>query len=51
MWRDKGTTDVVFLEVGDRTVGDEGTYPADDLCAVLGADGTWRFARKDGSVF
>ncbi len=45
------TTDVVFLEVGDRTVGDEGTYPADDLCAILGPDGAWRFARKDGSAY
>src|SRR5262245_43117639 len=25
--------DVVYLEIGDRTPGDEGTYPADDLVA------------------
>lgn len=39
---------VVYLEIGDRTPGDEGTYPADDLKAVLDADGRWIFTRKDG---
>src|SRR5919205_257181 len=39
--------DVVYLEIGDRTPGDEGTYPADDLAASLGADGQWRFTRKN----
>jgi uncharacterized cupin superfamily protein len=41
--------DVVYLEVGDRTPGDEGTYPDDDLKATL-VDGAWRFTRKDGSA-
>jgi uncharacterized cupin superfamily protein len=43
--------DVVFLEVGDRTAGDAATYPDDDIQAVLGADGTWRFAHKDGTPY
>jgi uncharacterized cupin superfamily protein len=40
--------DVVYLEVGDRTPGDEGSYPDDDLKAVLD-QGKWRFTRKDGT--
>jgi uncharacterized cupin superfamily protein len=43
--------DVVYLEIGDRQEGDEVLYPADDLQAVLGADGRWRFTRKDGSAY
>lgn len=43
--------DVVFLEVGDRTSGDEGSYPKDDIQAELGADGKWRFAHKDGRPY
>ena len=37
----------VYLEVGDRTPGDEVSYPDDDLQA-LQVDGRWQFARKDG---
>lgn len=43
--------DVVYLEVGDRTAGDAGTYPDDDLCAVFGADGKWQFTHKDGKLY
>jgi uncharacterized cupin superfamily protein len=43
--------DVVYLEVGDRTPGDEGTYPRDDLKAELGKDGVWVFSRKDGTPY
>jgi uncharacterized cupin superfamily protein len=43
--------DVLYLEVGDRTPGDEGIYPRDDLRAVLAKDGSWRFTRKDGTAF
>lgn len=42
---------VVYLEVGDRTKGDEGTYPNDDLKAVLGDDGKWMFTHKDGRPY
>jgi uncharacterized cupin superfamily protein len=43
--------DVVYLEMGDRVTGDEGEYPHDDLVAVMGADGKWAFARKDGTPY
>lgn len=42
---------VTYLEIGDRTPGDEGTYPADDLAAVLGPDGKWVFTHKDGRPY
>jgi uncharacterized cupin superfamily protein len=43
--------DVVFLEVGDRSAGDEGRYPDDDIKAALGPDGKWNFTRKDGTPY
>jgi len=42
--------DVVYLEVGDRTPGDEGSYPDDDLQAAF-VDGKWKFTRKDGTPY
>lgn len=42
--------DVVYLEIGDRTAGDEADYPDDDLQAELVA-GRWRFTRKDGTAY
>ncbi len=42
---------VTYLEIGDRTAGDEVAYPADDIQAVLGPDGKWQFARKDGRSY
>ena len=47
----RGDTDVVFLEVGDRTAGDAVTYPDDDIQAVLDANGQWRFARKNSTSY
>jgi uncharacterized cupin superfamily protein len=44
-------SDVVFLEVGDRSADDTVAYPDDDIQAVLGADGQWRFAHKDGRPY
>jgi uncharacterized cupin superfamily protein len=44
------TEEVVYLEIGDRTPGDEGRYPDDDLKAVL-TDGKWQFIYKDGSPY
>jgi hypothetical protein len=41
---------VVYLEVGDRSLGDEGVYPDDDLKAVL-MDGKWAFQHKDGTPY
>ena len=42
---------VVYLEIGDRTAGDEGSYPVDDLKAALGPDGKWQFTHKDGRPY
>jgi len=44
------TEEVAYLEVGDRTPGDEGTYPDDDIQARL-VDGKWRYAHKDGTPY
>jgi uncharacterized cupin superfamily protein len=41
--------DAVYLEVGDRSPGDRVIYPDDDLAAEMGADGSWRYSRKDGT--
>ena len=43
--------EVIYLEVGDRTPGDQVTYPNDDLVANMGNDGNWRFCHKDGTLY
>jgi uncharacterized cupin superfamily protein len=43
--------DCVFLEIGDRTAGDEGSYPNDDIKAVMAPNGGWAFTRKDGTPY
>jgi len=43
--------DAVYLEVGDRLPGDAGSYPDDDIAAVMGADGKWHFEHKDGTPY
>lgn len=43
-------SDCVFLEIGDRTLGDEVTYPEDDIQAVM-KDGKWQFAHKDSRPY
>jgi len=42
--------EVVYLEVGDRTPGDEGSYPDDDLQAAL-VEGKWKFVHKNGAPY
>jgi uncharacterized cupin superfamily protein len=42
--------EVVYLEVGDRTPGDEVAYPDDDIAARL-VDAAWRFFHKDGRPY
>nr|WP_245826505.1 cupin domain-containing protein [Oceanibacterium hippocampi] len=39
-----------YLEIGDRSEGDEVSYPADDLIAVM-EGGAWRFRHKDGTSY
>ena len=38
--------DVTLLVIGDRTAGDEVSYPDFDLHAALGPDGAYRFTTK-----
>jgi len=42
--------DVVYLEVGDRTPDDTGSYPDDDLRAEMTENG-WQFTHKDGTPY
>jgi uncharacterized cupin superfamily protein len=42
--------EVLYLEIGDRTSGDEGTYPRDDIQAAS-VDGQWIFTHKDGTPY
>ena len=39
---------VTYLEIGDRTIGDEVEYPRDDLKATQLANGMWKLTHKDG---
>lgn len=39
-----------YLEIGDRTSGDQANYPDVDLVANDSANG-WFFTRKDGSLY
>jgi len=47
----RSTADAAYIEVGDRQPGDSVQYPRDDIEAVLGSDGKWRFAHKDGTLY
>ena len=42
--------DVVYIEIRDRTPGDEGSYPDDDIKA-LHVDGQRKFTHKDGTPY
>lgn len=45
------TSDVLYIEIGDRSSGDEAVYPNDDLKATLGPDGKWIYTHKDGTPY
>jgi uncharacterized cupin superfamily protein len=47
----RSAREAVYLEIGDRSDGDEVSYPNDDIRAVLRADGTWVYAHKDGTPY
>jgi uncharacterized cupin superfamily protein len=47
----RSDAEVVYLEIGDRSAGDEVSYPNDDIQAVLGANGQWAFTHKDGRPY
>jgi uncharacterized cupin superfamily protein len=42
---------VTYLEIGDRTEGDEVEYPNDDLKATRLPNGGWAFIHKDGRPY
>jgi uncharacterized cupin superfamily protein len=50
MLKNASPADVVYIEIGDRTPGDTGTYPDDDIQAVMTESG-WRFMHKDGTPY
>ncbi|NJK67057.1 MAG: cupin domain-containing protein [Microcoleus sp. CSU_2_2] len=43
-------SDVVYLEIGDRTDGDSANYPDDDLIAKASGNG-WIFTHKNGEIY
>ena len=43
--------DAVYLEIGDRSEGDEVAYPDEDLVALKSADRKRVFTRKDGTPY
>lgn len=47
----RSARDAVLLVVGDRTGGDEVSYPDIDLQARLDEDGKYRFSHRDGRSY
>ncbi len=47
--QNESDSDVLYIEIGDRTSPDEVTYPDDDLKVVKSSDGVRKFTRKDGT--
>lgn len=45
----RSTSEVVYLEVGDRTPNDTAEYPHDDIAAGQDNSGSWIFTHKDGT--
>jgi len=41
----------IYIEIGDRTEGDEVDYPNDDLKAIQLANGVWSLTHKDGRPY
>lgn len=48
-FENRGTSDVVYLEAGDRASNDAVDYPHDDLEAVPDAGGRWLFTHEDAA--
>jgi uncharacterized cupin superfamily protein len=47
----RSDADVVLIEIGDRSTGDEVDYPDDDIQWGVGPDGQRGFLHKDGRPF
>lgn len=41
----------VYIEIGDRSPGEQVEYPQDDIAARLNPDGTWTMTHKDGTPY
>ena len=41
----------IYIEIGDRTEGDEVEYPNDDLKATQLANGVWALTHEDGRPY
>lgn len=50
-FQNRSNKDGWYLEVGDRSLGDEVTYPNDDIRGVQNDSGQWVFTRKDGTPY
>jgi len=46
----RSSSDVLYLEIGDRTPGDSVDYPDDDLKLVM-VEGAWHVSHKDGAPY
>lgn len=44
-------SNVIYLEIGDRSANDTVFYPDDDIQAKLNTEGKWEFTHKDGSAY
>jgi len=42
---------ITYIEIGDRTAGDEVEYPRDDIKAMLNESGAWVLTHKDGRPY
>jgi uncharacterized cupin superfamily protein len=47
----RSATPVSYLEIGDRSLNDEVTYPNDDLKAVQLTNGEWALTYKNGQPY
>jgi uncharacterized cupin superfamily protein len=47
----RSSADVLLLVVGDRTAGDEVSYPEIDMQGRMGPDGKYSFTHKDGKPY
>jgi uncharacterized cupin superfamily protein len=47
----RSSRDVLLLVIGDRSPGEEGTYPDIDLHGKADPSGKWHYTRKDGTPY
>lgn len=47
----RSNSEVIYLEIGDRSIGDQVVYPDDDLQALMQENGQWLFLQKDGQSY